>query len=193
MYNTLILNKYFVPIHIVHYRRAVSILYQNHGKALDNNFMQYTWENWLNYSVKPTTLDDGYHFLNTINYKVAVPDTIVLIGKNYIPRQDIQYTRENIFHRDKNICQYCGLKFKRDELTLDHILPKSLGGKNTWTNVVVCCKRCNNVKGNRTPAQAKMVLLRPPIEPKWYTPLGKIVDITKLRPTWYHFLKREEI
>ena len=75
--------------------------------------------------------------------------------------------RKNVVWRDKNVCQYCGGRFSFTDLTMDHVIPKSRGGDKSWTNIVACCKRCNNKKGNRTPEEAKMPLIKKPAIPKW--------------------------
>ncbi len=66
------------------------------------------------------------------------------------------FTRFNVFLRDRFCCQYCGEAFPTQDLTFDHIVPRSRGGATTWTNVVTACSRCNLRKGNRTPAEARM-------------------------------------
>ncbi len=75
-------------------------------------------------------------------------------------------TRQNIYTRDSNHCQYCGNVFPVEELTLDHVFPKSRGGKNTWKNLVTCCKKCNQRKGSRTPEESNLYLIEKPYEPK---------------------------
>ncbi len=75
----------------------------------------------------------------------------------------IKFNRENVYTRDKNICQYCGQQNKN--LTLDHVIPKSMGGKTNWKNIVSCCRSCNETKANRTPHQANMKLLKKPTYP----------------------------
>ena len=65
------------------------------------------------------------------------------------------------------MCQYCGGKFPRQELNLDHVIPRSKGGTSTWENVVCSCQSCNRRKGGRTPQEAKVTLLRKPYKPKW--------------------------
>ena len=62
-------------------------------------------------------------------------------------------------------CLYCGNIFQHNELSRDHVIPLSKGGVDTWTNVVTCCKRCNNHKGARTPEAANMLLLAIPFRP----------------------------
>jgi 5-methylcytosine-specific restriction endonuclease McrA len=82
----------------------------------------------------------------------------------------IRFCRENIYLRDDHTCQYCGQHFDKRDLTLDHVLPASKGGPKTWSNVVTSCRPCNQRKGNRTPQQARMPLLKPPVEPLWLPP-----------------------
>lgn len=73
-------------------------------------------------------------------------------------KKDVPLTKRNVFVRDSYTCQYCGEKLKRTEATLDHIVPKSRGGNNSWENSATACKECNTVKGNQTPSEAKMYL-----------------------------------
>ena len=75
-------------------------------------------------------------------------------------------SRSNIIWRDKNKCQYCAKEEESKVLTIDHVLPHSKGGKNTWENLVTACKKCNQKKGNRTPKEAHMRLLKKPTKPK---------------------------
>lgn len=78
----------------------------------------------------------------------------------------LKINRQRIFKRDKFTCSYCG---SLKNLTIDHILPKSRGGGNTWLNLTTCCKNCNRVKDNRTPEEAGMKLLRHPFEPSIFS------------------------
>ena len=81
---------------------------------------------------------------------------------------NLKVNRKRIFKRDKSTCQYCGSK---KHLTIDHVMPRSRGGENTWTNLVTCCSRCNVYKGNRTPKEANMKLLNKPYEPSIFSPV----------------------
>jgi len=93
----------------------------------------------------------------------------VIVLKTYVKKKFTSYScnRKNVVWRDKYKCQYCGNKFCFIDLTMDHIVPKSRGGDKTWTNIVACCKRCNNRKGDRTPEEAKMPLIKKPNIPRW--------------------------
>ncbi len=82
-----------------------------------------------------------------------------------------EFSRVAIMRRDKNTCQYCGKMLVGQEITIDHILPSSRGGKSNFTNCVVACKPCNNKKNNRTPIEAEMPLLSTPVNPRFYQSL----------------------
>jgi 5-methylcytosine-specific restriction endonuclease McrA len=91
-----------------------------------------------------------------------VPSVIRLLAYRHIPQQSRALSRKNILLRDRNTCQFCGRVFPSSELTLDHVLPRSRGGRSSWENLVACCYRCNNTKGDRTPEEAGLKLARKP-------------------------------
>jgi 5-methylcytosine-specific restriction endonuclease McrA len=102
----------------------------------------------------------------SVNSDHNFPAVIVL--NSYISHRQMHLscTRRNVFWRDNNLCQYCGKEFKQSDLSMDHVVPKSLGGEKKWSNIVTACKRCNGKKSNQTLKESGMVLLRPPVEPK---------------------------
>ena len=100
---------------------------------------------------------------------VYLPSVIRLRTYKHIPIRLQVMTRKNILLRDGNVCQYCGQKFKSDELTLDHVIPKSRGGSKSWNNLVSCCGPCNRKKDNRTPQEAGMPLLHRPLPASVHT------------------------
>jgi len=93
----------------------------------------------------------------------------VIVLKNYVRCSFMSYAcnRKNVIWRDKNTCQYCKIRFSSSELTMDHVVPKSRGGEKAWTNIVACCKQCNNRKGDKTPEEARMPLVKIPRVPHW--------------------------
>ena len=95
-----------------------------------------------------------------------MPKVIRLLGYDRLHQQQVKLNRRNIYARDRNECQYCGRRFSSSELSLDHVVPRSQGGKSTWQNMVCCCLTCNMRKGGRTPRQAHMKLIRQPIRPR---------------------------
>ena len=84
---------------------------------------------------------------------------------HHLPSYSPPLSNRTLFARDAMLCMYCGGKFQRSELSRDHIMPVSMGGDDTWNNVVTACKRCNNFKAGRTPEQAGMELLAIPFKP----------------------------
>ena len=98
---------------------------------------------------------------------IRVPRVILLVAYDRVPKRQVRFSRFNVFSRDKNTCQYCGKRFPRPELNLDHVIPRSRGGLSTWENVVCSCFTCNREKGGLLPEEAKMHLIRKPFRPEW--------------------------
>ncbi len=97
-------------------------------------------------------------------WKMIVPKVLRLVKiVRTIYRTRVPFSKKNVVYRDESICQYCRIKHRR--LTIDHVVPKSQGGISSFENCVSACKPCNNKKGNRTPRQARMGLMRQPIQP----------------------------
>jgi len=92
----------------------------------------------------------------------SVPSVIRLLEYRRIPLQTRALSRKNILMRDRYTCQYCLRSGAGANLTLDHVVPRSRNGESTWENLVACCHECNNRKGNRTPEEAGMRLMRQP-------------------------------
>jgi 5-methylcytosine-specific restriction endonuclease McrA len=102
------------------------------------------------------------HMLHSQKLSIHAPSVIRLTEYIHIPFERRSLSRKNILLRDHSTCQYCGTQYPPSELTLDHVLPRSRGGESAWDNLVACCKRCNHRKGNRTPEESGMHLLRRP-------------------------------
>jgi 5-methylcytosine-specific restriction endonuclease McrA len=103
-------------------------------------------------------------FLRSVSQALAMPSVIRLLSYVSIPYKGVMLSRQNIFKRDGNRCVYCGV---RHDLTLDHVIPRSKGGKTSWTNLVTACKRCNARKGDFTPEAAGMKLPYKPFKPSF--------------------------
>ena len=91
-----------------------------------------------------------------------LPKHLALKHFVYVPFKEFRPTRKNIFRRDNHTCQYCSCKLSDTSATIDHVIPKSIGGQHRWDNIVACCLKCNRKKGNKTPIEAKMPLLSVP-------------------------------
>jgi 5-methylcytosine-specific restriction endonuclease McrA len=163
----LILDKNYHPIKIAPAKIAVMLLFSEKAVVLDSSYTTYSAEDWISYSsmVQQNTLP----VLRSSKINLVVPEVIVLL--NYVRKPNhgkrLRYSRMSVFRRDNFCCQYCGHEFVRAELTVDHIIPKSKGGKSTWLNIVTACRPCNWAKADRTPEEAKMKLLNQPKIPTW--------------------------
>lgn len=168
--NVLVLNKHYMAVRIVGARRAFSLLCRDLAEVVSleqGAYSNYDFESWCDVSeFKRSFEPDGHDWVSTVNFYVAVPRIIRLLFYDRLPRNEVKFNRRNIFARDKNHCQYCGRKQPTSELSLDHITPRSLGGRSTWTNIVCACTKCNVKKGGRTPKQAGLTLIQKPVKPK---------------------------
>lgn len=173
--NVLVLNRMYQAIRVVNVRRAFSLLCRDLAEVIhiepaadgSQQWMNMDFSSWqelseLKHQFEPTSFD----WVHTVRYPIAVPRIIRLLGYDKLPRQEVKFNRRNIFARDGSRCQYCGKRFHTADLSLDHIVPRSQGGKSTWENIVCCCIKCNVKKGGRTPEQAHMKLLTKPTKPK---------------------------
>src|SRR6201996_9232647 len=106
--------------------------------------------------------EESLHAIHSARNSVRLPSVIRLLEYRRIPHQTRALSRKNILMRDRYTCQYCHRAMPSGELTLDHVIPRSRAGESAWENLVACCHPCNNRKGNRTPDEAGMKLLRPP-------------------------------
>ena len=124
--------------------------------------------------------------VNSVKESFDLPAVIVINRYVKYRMGDGSTTRQNIIWRDRNICKYCAKDFKTSELTVDHILPKSRGGKNTWKNLVAACVPCNQKKGAKTAVEADMHPIRKPFVPK--DTILKNVSETQMSETWKNYL-----
>jgi CRISPR/Cas system Type II protein with McrA/HNH and RuvC-like nuclease domain len=140
MQQVLVLNFDFTPLNVTSLQRGFILV--NNGKAeiieADSNPIVTTYKEY----VRPLII----RLLRYINYR----------------GNGMRVNRQKVFKRDEYQCVYCG---SQKELTIDHVQPRSRGGRNTWTNLVTCCSKCNHKKGNKTPEEANMKLRRKPYEP----------------------------
>jgi 5-methylcytosine-specific restriction endonuclease McrA len=162
MGKVLVLNASYEPLNVTSWKRAVILLIKGKAEQLEHNG-------------------------RLIYEKLPLPSVIRLRNYVKVPYKDIPLTRRNVLERDRHTCQYC--HYRGDELTLDHVLPRSRGGRDTWDNLVTACVKCNIKKGNRTPREASMPLARAPRKP--YSSLHfEIVKCTKgnLNQEWRKYV-----
>jgi 5-methylcytosine-specific restriction endonuclease McrA len=164
----LVLNQDYRAISICSAERAMTLLWL--GKA-------------------DTIADKPDRFIRTSTISFPFPSIIRLRSYVNIPYRNVILSRRNVLRRDNFKCQYCG---RQDGLTLDHVLPRSRGGKDAWDNLVAACVPCNNRKANKTPEEALMTLIRKPFRPSHVMFLRDYVG--KVDEEWkpYLFLEKEK-
>jgi 5-methylcytosine-specific restriction endonuclease McrA len=160
----LVLNRSWQPIQVTTVRSAVTRVYQGSARFVDpETYATHAFESWKDAA---QFSQDAVRFLRGAGWTMAVPEVIVLRHYNGFRRQRVRFTRRNVYARDDDTCQYCGRVFSTKDLSLDHVIPRSRGGRSTWENLVVACHRCNRRKDNRTPEEAGMRLIRRPERPR---------------------------
>ena len=130
----LVLNRVFQAVQVTSVRKAFSLFYKGHVKAVLPDYTTYEFENWCDIPVQPQD-----EVVLTPSMAIRVPRVVALKDFDRLPRQDVKFSRHNIYLRDGNRCQYCGHKFPSAELSLDHVIPLSRGGNSSWENVVCAC------------------------------------------------------
>ncbi|GAB4332615.1 MAG: HNH endonuclease [Calditrichia bacterium] len=161
----LLLNKSYEPLSICNVKRALKLLYLGKAEVVEQN----------------------HGLLHSARQTISVPSVIRLARYVKVPYKKVILNRRNLLIRDRSTCQYCGKK--TPPLTIDHVVPKQFGGKDDWENLVIACQSCNHRKGNRTPEQAGMRLLRRPSRPSYYFYLQHIAGLDADRWKPYLFLK----
>jgi 5-methylcytosine-specific restriction endonuclease McrA len=189
--NVLVLNKYYMPIRIVGAKRAFSLLFRDVAEVVsleEGRYSNYDFQSWCEVSrFRHNFEPDGHDWVSTVNFYIAVPRIIRLLFYDRLPRNEVKFNRRNIFARDKNKCQYCGKRFPTSELSLDHVIPRSIGGKADWENIVCACAECNVRKGGRTPRHAGMKLIKKPVRPR-HNPLVHVHLGHQRYRSWKQFL-----
>jgi 5-methylcytosine-specific restriction endonuclease McrA len=172
---TLVLNRNWQPVGVATVARTLVKLWNGTARVVDPaSYQLYTWSDWSR--LEP---DDDEPFIQTPTFRFRVPEVITLVHYDHVPNRSVAFSRRNIFKRDRFTCQYCSKRPGSEELTIDHVVPKSHGGGTSWENCVVACVECNSRKANRTPDQAGMPLKIRPAEPRWkpfYASQGVRID-----------------
>jgi 5-methylcytosine-specific restriction endonuclease McrA len=168
--SVLMLNRLYMAVRVITARRAMTLLYRDMAEVVsveDGQFLSYDFEDWVEVSEAKRRFEPEQHdWIRTVRFQIAVPKIVRLLVYDKLPRTTVKLNRRNLFARDQCHCQYCGKKFPSSELSLDHVVPRSQGGTNSWNNIVCACVRCNIKKGGRTPTQAHMTLITRPKRPR---------------------------
>ena len=194
--HVLVLNKLWVAVRVVDARRAFSMVARDMAQVIqvdDGSYRAHDFSDWTQVSqaraqhAQQHGGDPLHEWVRTVRLNLAVPRVIRLLHYDRVPRREAKLNRRNIFARDHNCCQYCGKAFSTQELSLDHVVPRTQGGGSSWKNLVCCCVRCNSRKGGRTPAQANMPLIREPRKPPYHPVLAVRIGHKKYE-SWKAFL-----
>lgn len=143
--DTLVLSPGYEPVARVHWQRAVTLLFMGKVEIVEE------------YEDKE---------IRSVTFAIKMPSVVRFLKAIRGKKRAIKFSRENVFTRDNGKCQYCGGPVSRAEATYDHVVPRALGGKTDWDNIVIACVTCNQKKGGKTPEQAKMHLRVRPVRPK---------------------------
>ena len=139
----LVLNNDYTPINVTDIIRGFNLVFRGKAEIVEA---------------------DEQHPIVAGNQTFKRPSVIRLLKYIVLPFKKLNPTKENIFRRDGMKCLYCE---STKDLTIDHVIPKSRGGQNTWENLATCCSKCNNKKGDKIPKEAGMRLIYAPFKPNW--------------------------
>jgi len=179
----LVLNRNWLAVNIATVRRAISLLYTGRAVAISSeDFSSYDFEEWVKYSERA----DG-DCISSPSIRLKIPEVIVLTEYAGWASDNKGPTRASLLARDGCVCQYCGRRFPPARLTIDHIIPRSRGGSDDWNNLVVACIECNAKKGDYTPREAGMSLIKKPRRPL-PLPYNRIRAVHNPPPSWAKFL-----
>ena len=168
MEQTLLLNATYEPLKIVDWRKAITL--------------------WCQGKVEVISVYDRE--IRSVSLSFKLPSVIRLLRYITIRRgfHYVSFSRVNIYARDAHRCQYCGKGFPVCELTFDHVVPVSKGGRKDWENIVTSCICCNRRKGGRTPAQAGMRVIRSPRRPTRPPVVRLTLGLRNTPESWREFL-----
>lgn len=189
----LVLNRGYAPIRTTTVPSAFVKLFSAIAEAIrveDGRYVSYDFHSWAEVSELTAVIGDhppDTEWIRTPNLLLIVPRVIRLLTYDRLPPYHVKLTRKNIFERDHHTCQYTGKRLRAGELNIDHVIPRSRGGKDTWENLVTCSVEANTRKGNRTPAEAGMKLIRKPFKPSAHHAVKMSLGPKRYRD-WDHFV-----
>jgi 5-methylcytosine-specific restriction endonuclease McrA len=166
MEKTLLLNITYEPLRVISWQKAITLL--TLGKV--------------------EVVEEYDRDVHSVSFSMKLPSVVRLLRFVKWRKNAIKFSRRNIYARDHERCQYCGEALPQQELTFDHVIPKSQGGDTSWENVVTCCLKCNGKKGGRTPKQAGMKLLSKPARPQWSMAVRLTIGIKHAPESWRDYL-----
>jgi 5-methylcytosine-specific restriction endonuclease McrA len=190
--SVLVLNRFYMAVHVISVRRALVLLYRELAEVIhveEGMYSNFDFAAWREASIYFAAVgDENVEWIRGVGFSLQVPRVVRLNRYDKVPKQTLRFNRRHVFARDENTCQYCGTDYSSTHLSLDHVLPRSRGGQTNWENVVCCCLSCNTKKGNRTPKEANMRLIRPPKKPR-HSPILKLKLENPKYAVWRNFVQ----
>jgi 5-methylcytosine-specific restriction endonuclease McrA len=168
MEQTLLLNATFEPLKVVHWQKAITLWCQGKVEIIASHERE----------------------VRAVSFSLRLPSVIRLLRYVRIRKRFdyVPFSRANIYARDAHTCQYCNTHHPTQDLTFDHVIPVSQGGRKDWENIVTCCVGCNRRKGGRTPAEARMHLVRPPRRPDSAPAIRITIGLRRTPDSWRDYL-----
>ena len=166
MEQVLLLNITYEPLKIINWKKAITLLCLGTVEVIE----EYDLD------------------IHSVSFTLKLPSVVRLLKLVKRHKSPVKFSRQNIYARDRYRCQYCGERHATEELTYDHVFPKSRGGKTEWENIVTCCIDCNRAKGGRTPKEAGMALVRKPSRPTWIPALRITIGFHRVPESWRDYL-----
>ena len=162
----LILNRNWQAIHVKSPLEAMTMMYSDNATALDirgeDHMVPLKWSEWIQLPIE----NENDDFIQTVRGNIKIPKVLVLCNYDKVPRKRPKFSPKAVWDRDQGTCQYTGQKLTLQNANIDHVIPRSRGGKTDWANCVLTHKEVNAKKANRTPEEAGLKLIRKPQDPK---------------------------
>lgn len=182
---TLVLNRSWIAVTTTTVRQAMILVCRDAARFIQPDTCEtHDFLSWADLSVR-----QDEPCIRTVQRRIRVPEIIVLTENDDLPRRSVPFSRRNLYRRDSYRCQYCGRNKPTSELSIDHVVPRSRGGRTTWENCVLSCIPCNVRKGSRLLAEAGMALCKPAGRPQW-TPYNAI-GVGQRRESWAQFVSEQ--
>lgn len=166
MTQVLLLNATYEPLRVISWQRAIRLL--TLGKV--------------------EVVEETDREIRSVSFVIRLPSIVRLLRFVRPWRRAVKFSRQSIYRRDNFQCQYCGVQVGSEDLNLDHVAPRSLGGQTTWENVVSCCVPCNLRKGGNTPEAVGMHLIRQPVKPDRLAGVAITLNLRNAPDSWRDYL-----
>jgi len=168
MQRVLVLDAFYQPSRVVTWERAICLIYDQKAEVVES-----TGE-----------------IIRSPSMQMEMPSIIAMKRKSRVRKISIKFSRANVLLRDGHRCMYCGNEFEAEQLNYDHVIPRSKKGRTEWDNIVASCFPCNSRKGDRTPEEAGMPLIRKPKKPAWLPVVPKKFDLRTVPDSWRAYFKQ---